>query len=63
MSLNLEGKKEVVAEVSARLKKAQFETLPLKTTLIRVNYANASEMPRPIRPAPTTATRVTIALP
>ena len=37
------------ASERARLKRAQFETLPLKTTLIRVNYANASDMAQQVK--------------
>jgi type IV pilus assembly protein PilQ len=37
------------ASQRSRLQKAQFETLPLQTTLIRVNYASAVEMAQQVK--------------
>ena len=41
---------EAEAAQRARLAEAQFQTAPLKTTLMRVNYANASEMAALVKP-------------
>ncbi len=41
---------EAEAAQRARLAQAQFQTAPLKTTLMRVNYANASELAALVKP-------------
>lgn len=38
------------AAARARLEKAKFETAPLKTTVMRINYANAADMAAQVKP-------------